>query len=41
VTFAIPTRRFGSEWTHEFCTFDPALNPGSDRFPARGELAVR
>jgi isoamylase len=41
VTFTIPTRRFGSEWTHELCTFDPALEPSSDRFSARGELCVR
>jgi glycogen operon protein len=41
VTFTIPTRRFGGEWTHELCTFDPAIEPSSDRFPARGELLVR
>jgi glycogen operon protein len=40
VTFTIPTRRFGGEWTHELCTFDPAIEPGADRFPARGELLV-
>jgi isoamylase len=40
VTFTIPTRRFGSEWTHELCTRDPDLEPGADRFPARGELVV-
>jgi isoamylase len=41
VTFTIPTRRFGAEWTHEFCTFDQSLEPDADRFPARGELCVR
>jgi isoamylase len=41
VTFTIPTRRFGAEWTHELCTFDPVLEAGADRFPARGELLVR
>jgi isoamylase len=40
VTFTIPTRRFGAEWTHELCTFDPDLERGSDRLPARGELLV-
>ena len=40
VTFTIPTRRFGAEWTHELCTFDPDIEPGIDRFPARGELIV-
>ena len=41
MTFTIPTRRFGAEWTHELCTYDPDLEPGTDRFPARGELCVR
>jgi len=40
VTFTIPTRRFGAEWTHELCTFDQDIEPGIDRFPARGELIV-
>jgi isoamylase len=40
VPFTIPTRRFGSEWTHELCTCDPEIEPGVDRFPARGELNV-
>src|ERR1700755_3580217 len=41
VTFTIPTRRFGAEWTHEFCTYDPSVDPDSDLFSARGELCVR
>jgi isoamylase len=41
VTFTIPTRRFGAEWTHEFCTYDQDIEPGTDAFPARGELTVR
>jgi glycogen operon protein len=40
VTFTIPTRRFGSEWTQELCTFDPTIEPGADRYAARGELLV-
>ena len=41
VTFAIPTRRFGAEWTQELCTFEPGVEPGEERFPARGEVLVR
>jgi isoamylase len=41
VAFRLPARRFGAEWTHELCTFDPAIEPGQDRFPARRELLVR
>jgi len=40
VTFTIPTRRFGAEWTHELCTYDQDIESGIDRFPARGELIV-
>src|SRR5215218_368901 len=40
VTFAIPTRRFGAEWTQELCTFEQSIEPGSDRFSARGGVAV-
>jgi isoamylase len=40
VTFTIPTRRFGGEWTHEFCTYDQEIEPGTDAYPARGELTV-
>jgi isoamylase len=41
VDFTLPARRFGADWTHEFCTFDPGLEPGEDRFPARGGVCVR
>jgi glycogen operon protein len=40
VDFTLPARRFGAEWTHEFCTFDQSIEPGSDRFSARGGVAV-
>src|SRR4051812_49663662 len=40
VTFMLPARRFGGEWTHEVCTFDPAIERGEDRFPARGPVPV-
>jgi glycogen operon protein len=41
VTFTIPTRRFGGEWTQELCTFEPGADPDTTRFPARGELLLR
>jgi glycogen operon protein len=40
ITFTIPARRFGTEWTHEFCTFDPSIEGGEGSFPARGRLLV-
>jgi isoamylase len=41
VMFMLPARRFGAEWTHDVCTFDPAIEPGEDGFPARGSVLVR
>jgi len=41
MTFILPARRFGGEWVHELCTFEPQLEPGSQRWPSRGEVAVR
>ena len=41
VTFTLPARRFGAEWMHELCTFEPELEVGSQRWPSRGEVAVR
>jgi glycogen operon protein len=40
VTFTTPARRFGAEWTHEFCTFDPSIGSGEGRFPARAKVVV-
>jgi glycogen operon protein len=40
LTFTLPARRFGGEWVHELCTFEPALEPGSQRWASRGEIAV-
>ena len=28
MTFTLPARRFGAEWIHEICTYEPALEPG-------------
>jgi hypothetical protein len=33
-------RRFGASWTHELCTFDPAIRPDDGRFPARTDVTV-
>jgi isoamylase len=41
VTFAVPARRFGTEWTQELCTFEPGTDPDTTRSPARGEVLVR
>jgi isoamylase len=41
MTFTLPARRFGAEWVHELCTFEPELEPGSQRWPWRGEVVVR
>ncbi len=41
LTFTLPARRFGGEWTHELCTFEPKLEPGSQHWASRGEIAVR
>jgi glycogen operon protein len=41
VTFTIPARRFGAEWTQELCTFEPGANADAIRSPARGEVLVR
>ena len=40
MTFTLPARRFGGEWVHELDTFEPALEPGAQRWPSRGEVAV-
>jgi glycogen operon protein len=40
VTFTTPARRFGTEWTHEFCTFDPVIASGDGRINARGKVVV-
>jgi glycogen operon protein len=40
MTFTLPARRFGGEWVHELCTFEPRLEPGSQRWASRGETAV-
>jgi isoamylase len=41
MTFTLPARRFGAEWVHELCTFEPELEAGSQRWPWRGEVVVR
>ncbi len=41
MTFTLPVRRFGAAWTHELCTFDPAIAAGEDRLAARGDVEVR
>ena len=35
VTFTLPTRRFGAEWTLELCTADPDIEPGVDALRRR------
>jgi isoamylase len=40
VSFTIPARRFGAEWTHELCTFDPEIESGHGRLPARGQVTI-
>jgi glycogen operon protein len=40
LAFTLPVRRFGSAWTHEFCTSDPGIAAGSDRFAAREQIQV-
>jgi isoamylase len=40
-TFTLPARRFGAEWVHELCTFEPQLEPGAQRWQSRGQVAVR
>jgi glycogen operon protein len=40
MTFTLPARRFGAEWAHELCTFEPTLEPGARRWPSRGEVVV-
>jgi isoamylase len=40
MTFTLPARRFGAEWMHELCTFEPELQPGSQRWPSRGQVPV-
>jgi isoamylase len=40
MTFTLPARRFGAEWVDELDTFDPALEPGAQRWPSRGEVLV-
>jgi isoamylase len=41
VTFTMPARRFGAEWTQELCTFEPGANADGPPAPARGEVLVR
>jgi isoamylase len=41
MTFTLPARRFGAEWVHELCTYEPALEPGARRWPSRGQVPVR
>jgi len=36
----LPARRFGAEWVHEICTYEPALEPAGQRWPSRGEVVV-
>jgi isoamylase len=40
MTFTLPARRFGAEWVHEMCTFEPQLASGSQRWPWRGQVVV-
>jgi isoamylase len=40
MTFTLPARRFGAEWIHELCTYEPALEPDAQRWPSRGEVVV-
>ena len=40
MTFTLPARRFGGEWAHELCTFEPQLGSGAQSWPSRGELLV-
>jgi isoamylase len=40
VTFTLPVRRFGGAWTQVFCTLDPQIPEGQDRFPARGQVTI-
>jgi glycogen operon protein len=39
-TFVLPNATYGEAWTHELCTFDPAIEPGEGRFEARSEVVV-
>jgi isoamylase len=41
MTFTLPARRFGGEWAHELCTFEPELAPGAQSWASRSETAVR
>jgi isoamylase len=41
VDFTLPARRFGAEWSHELCTYDPGVEPDGDRSPARGQVTAR
>ncbi|MEA2250578.1 MAG: isoamylase [Solirubrobacteraceae bacterium] len=40
MTFTLPARRFGAEWAHELCTFEPTLEPGARRWSSRSEVVV-
>jgi hypothetical protein len=40
MTFTLPARRFGAEWVHELCTFEPELEAGAQRWPSRGRVTV-
>jgi isoamylase len=40
MTFTLPARRFGGEWMHELCTYEPQLEPGAQRWPSRGQVLV-
>jgi isoamylase len=41
MTFTLPARRFGGEWVHALCTSEPQLEPGAQRWPSRGQVAVQ
>jgi glycogen operon protein len=40
MTFTLPARRFGGEWVHELCTFEPGIEPGAQRWASRGQVLV-
>ncbi|HMS60738.1 MAG TPA: glycogen debranching protein GlgX [Solirubrobacteraceae bacterium] len=40
VEFHLPSRRYGSAWTHELCTHDPEIRAGTGRLEARTNLYV-
>jgi glycogen operon protein len=40
VTFNVPSRRFGKQWSLVFDTADPDAQPGTRRFTAGGPLGL-